>query len=828
MAIHGSDVRTYTGQNLDRIAFPLGGIGAGMICLEGTGALSNVSVRHRPEVYHEPWLFAALHIKGLPGGARILEGPVPSWKPVFPWGNGYGGSATGNGDKLYGLPRWRNASFSSRFPFGTVTLTDQVLPVNVSITGWSPFVPGDSDSASLPVAAMEYALTNRSKRVLELVFSFHSRNFMHMKEGRSGVAALSRGYRMWQEPTRDKPWLAGSCIAEIDGADATVHTRWFRGGWFDTKTMLWNTIAQGQTPRGSSPRNGEGDQGGSIYARLRLRAGETRTVIVRMCWYVPASDIRAGYAGKRNTVTKDTPGYRPWYATRFDSVREAARYWKREYGRLRSETAAFTDCFYDSSLPGEVVEAIGANLSILKSPTVLRQHDGRLWAWEGCRDCWGSCYGSCTHVWNYAQALPHLFPDLERSLRATEFGENQNKEGHQHFRATLPIARAGHGFHAAADGQLGGIMKVYRDWRISADTRWLRALWPKVRTSLDYCIRTWDPRRRGVLEEPHHNTYDIEFWGPDGMCSSFYLGALRAAVLMGRTLGEDADEYERLYARGKAYLEETLFNGEYFEQKVMWKGLNAKDPASEASKGIHQDYSPEALRLLTREGPKYQYGSGCLADGVLGDWLARVCGVGAVLDPTAVRRHLTAVYRHNFTRDLSSHANPQRPSYALGDEAGLVICTWPRGGALSLPFPYATEVWTGIEYQAASHLAMMGERGKALDIVKGARSRYDGRARNPYDEFECGHWYARALASYGLLQGFAGIRYDAVDRTLSVDAPVRQPVRCFIATAGGYGTAVVRDGAAHIEVVRGSIPVDRVVFVRKRSTRRAATRSKRR
>ena len=229
--------------------------------------------------------------------------------------------------------------------------------------------------------------------------------------------------------------------------------------------------------------------------------------------------------------------YRPWYAGRFGSIDEVAGFWSQEYARLREKTARFSKCFYDTTLPPEAIEAVAANLSILKSPTVLRQADGRLWAWEGCGDTWGCCHGSCTHVWNYAQALPHLFPSLERTLRETEFRVSQDARGHQTFRTALPIRPTTHDFHAAADGQLGGILKVYRDWRIGGDTEWLRAIWPGVRTSLDYCIEAWDPRHRGAVEEPHHNTYDIEFWGADGMCTSFYLGALRAAVLMAQRSG---------------------------------------------------------------------------------------------------------------------------------------------------------------------------------------------------------------------------------------------------------------------------------------------------
>jgi hypothetical protein len=414
-------------------------------------------------------------------------------------------------------------------------------------------------------------------------------------------------------------------------------------------------------------------------------------------------------------------------------------------------------------------------------------------------------------VWNYAQAVAHLFPSLERSLRETEFNENQDERGHQNFRARLPIGPVDHGFHAAADGQLGGILKVYREWRISGDTQWLRGLWPKVKKSLDYCIETWDPRHVGLLEEPHHNTYDIEFWGPDGMCTSFYLGALRAAQLMADALGEQYPLYAELLAKGKAKMEKALYNGEYFYQKVVWEGLRAADPVEEAKKGLNQSYTPEALELLSKEGPKYQYGTGCLSDGVLGEWLAQMCGVGGVLDPKKVRSHLLAVFRHNFKSDLSGHVNPQRPTYALNDEAGLLACSWPRGGALSLPFVYSDEVWTGIEYQVASHLMLAGAADKGTTVVKAVRDRYDGRVRNPFNEYECGHWYGRALSSYGMLQGLSGARYDAVDKTLYVDSRARGTTRSFLATASGYGTVQVSGGRASLAVSSGSIDVRRIV-----------------
>ena len=145
-----------------------------------------------------------------------------------------------------------------------------------------------------------------------------------------------------------------------------------------------------------------------------------------------------------------------------------------------------------------------------------------------------------------------LFPALERSLRHTEFCESQNKEGHQNFQCKLAHYNLPtHDFHAAADGQLGGIMKVYREWRISGDNEWLKKMYPMVKTSMDYCISTWDPRHKGVIEEPHHNTYDIEFWGPDGMHTSFYIGALNAISAMGKFLEKMLSKYEQLIGERK-------------------------------------------------------------------------------------------------------------------------------------------------------------------------------------------------------------------------------------------------------------------------------------
>lgn len=948
----------YQKEYLDKIAFPIGGIGAGMFCLEGTGAISHVSLRHYPDVMNEPYTFAAIYVKGVENGAKVLEGQVPTWKLFGPAQSGLG-----RGDKTYGLPRFEEAVFQARFPFATIDLRDKDMPLVAKITGWSPFIPTDADNSSLPVGVLEYQFTNTSDKAIETVFSYNTKNFI---DGQGTIRGVKNGFVL--ESDQNNSGLA----IYVDNAAAVVDHCWFRGAWFDPQTVVWDNIRYGriadkQPVKGVAP-------GASVYVPLTLQPGETKTVKVNFCWYLPDSNLSiggarkvgqaftgmpckgtasgqqpvSGFVGKQllNSFDKGGDGltgiiqspefnigkrylkflvgggsqadrtsvnlvvdgkivetavgnqtetlsetvwdlkpyqgkkafvkvidldvypwghiladqfvltdnrnediynlsststlladfesngwgdwqvvdsseeekqflaneedaeatYRPWYSERFKSLNEVIGYWDANRAMLEKNSRLFSDAFYSSSLPAEVLEAVAANLTILKSPTVLRQWDGRFWAWEGCQDSFGSCHGSCTHVWNYAQALPHLFPSLERTLRETEFRVSQNTEGHQNFRVNLPISAPPHNFHAAADGQLGGIMKVYREWRISGDTQWMKDLFPAVKKSLDYCIRTWDPLHKGCLEEPHHNTYDIEFWGPDGMCTSFYLGALTAFIEMGKELKQPVKEYTALLSKGRKYMETALFDGEYFIQKIQWEGLQAPNPVDVMSFG--GSYSEEALKLLKEEGPKYQYGTGCLSDGILGMWMASVCGLNEVLDNEKVRSHLVAVHKYNLKHDLIDHFNPQRPVYACGKDGGLLLCTWPKGGMLSLPFVYSNEVWTGIEYQVASHLMMKGEVEKGLDIVRECRKRYDGRVRNPFNEIECGHWYARAMASYGMLQGLTGVRYDAVDKTMYIDSKIGD-FKSFISTDTGFGTIEWKQGKPVLNVVYGNIDVKR-------------------
>jgi hypothetical protein len=777
-------------------------MGAGMFTLQGTGSLGNFSLKNKPDINNEPNIFAAVHIKGEGRMTRVLEGRTPAYKVFAAQGGNGHNHGLGLPGKNYGLPRFSGCKFTARFPFASVELSDGRIPLKAVIEGFSPFFPGGADDASLPFGGLAYTLANASGKRLDLVFYFNSANF-------AGPNADTNPIENGFEFRCGQFWLN----AFTDEA-ADVNTAWFRGGWFDSFTSLCGYMDSGASETRAYRDGAANSPGATLSIPFSLEPGESRTVRVFVTWYAPASDLRLlhefedGDAGAGTGAGSGAggpkPTYAPWYSGRFGSVREVNEYVLANYRRLHGESKAFSDCLFGSDLPPEILEAVSANLSILKSPTVLRQTDGRLWGWEGCEDSFGSCAGSCTHVWNYAQAVCNLFPDLERGLRQTEFWDSQNSDGHQAFRASLPIGETSHSFHAAADGQLGGIVKVYREWRISGDTEWLRQIWGRVRQSLDYCIGLWDPSGQGVLKERHHNTYDIEFYGADIMCTSFYLGALLAASRMAEELGDVAGpRYLSLYEKGRKYAEERLYNGEYFAQEPLPGDLQAP-PKPEG------DW-PEAIQAFEAEGPKYQYGAGCISDGAVGAWLAALSGLGDILDAGKVRSHLKSVYRHNFKRSLRAHTNPQRPGYALGGEGGLLLCSWPNGGKPSFPFVYSDEVWTGIEYQVAAHLAMLGCAEEGLEIVRACRRRYAGTARNPFGEYECGHWYARAMSSYSLLRAYSGAFYDGAAKTLFFNPRIEGDFKCFISTAGGYGYVGAKNGAPFVEAWRGAIPVEKII-----------------
>jgi uncharacterized protein (DUF608 family) len=428
--------------------------------------------------------------------------------------------------------------------------------------------------------------------------------------------------------------------------------------------------------------------------------------------------------------------FRNRYAERFADAWAAADYLTASLPRLEPEARLFHDILFSTTLPPFVLDAVSSQMSIIRTTTCFWLEGGGFFGFEGCNDKTGCCPLNCAHVWNYEQSLAFLFPSLERSMRTTDFLNQVKPNGEMAFRTSLPLGSGVYwDFKPAADGQMGRIISLYRDWQFSGDNAFLAKLWPQAKKALEFAWTSWDADKDGLMEGEQHNTYDIEFYGPNSMMGGFYLGALLAGSKMAEAMGDaaSAQQYKDIFEKGRQKYNDLLWNGEYYVQKY--------DQAMEK---------------------KYQYGEGCLSDQVLGQWISMVAGLGRFLPQDRLKTTLASIFRSNFRTDFRDYSNVQR-TYALNDEKGLLLCSWPKGGRPPLPFVYSDEVWTGIEYHVASHLMYEGLLEEGLSIVKAVRDRYDGWRRNPWDEVECGHHYARAMSSWGLLPALSGFSYSGVD-----------------------------------------------------------------
>ncbi|MEQ7005654.1 GH116 family glycosyl-hydrolase [Actinopolymorpha sp. B17G11] len=779
-----------------QLAMPLGGIGTGTVSLGGRGDLRDWEVVNRPAKGFAPkWSFFALRTAPTAGGggdggqvvARALEGPID----LVLYGGGHG-SAVAN----HGLPRFASSEFLAAYPFGQVVLDDPDVPVSVRLQAFNPLVPADTEASGIPVAVLRYVVGNNADHDLDVSLAGTLQNFVGT-DGSDGKPDRNRnvvrqgpfgqGVFLSSEGVDQSAEQWGSLALVALGEDSvSTRTGWADHTWGGELLDFWDDFTtDGQLDE--RPSDNDAPMA-SVAVKRTLTPGETHEFTFLLAWHFP---------NRPDWDRKLTVGN--YYATKYADAWQVAAETAAVLPDLERRTHAFVDALVGSDLPESVKDAALSNLSTLRTQTCFRTADGRFFGWEGCSDDVGCCMGSCTHVWNYEQATPFLFGGMARSLREVEFLYGTADDGRMSFRIQLPLERAlAEPGAAAADGQMGCLVKLYREWRLSGDDELLRTLWPKARKALEFAwIRGgWDADRDGVMEGSQHNTMDVEYFGPNPEIGAWYLAALRACEEMARYLGEEefAATCRDLFQRGSEWIDQHLWNGDYYRHEI-------RPPGSE-------DAIAPGLRLAGIGAkdlvePELQIGDGCLADQLVGQKLAHLCGLGHLLDPAHIRTTFASILRHNRRDTMAGHFNPMR-SYALGDESGLVVASYPRGNRPARPFPYFDEVWTGLEYTAAVGMIFEGMRSEALGVVETVRSRFDGRRRNPFDEAECGHHYVRAMASWGLVPAWTGFAYDGVDRTLRFAAANAEggssPVRWFWSNGDAWGTVDQRPGEAGVDV----------------------------
>ena len=796
----------YTGEYTREISFPLGGIGTGSVGLGGNGRLMDFEIFNRPNKGSLNG-FTHFAIKAIKDGkpiSRVLNGDLEK-DIIGQYSNGkYVGYGFGPSAKtMCGFPHFRNTVFDGEFPIAKINFADEDFPGTVIMTAFNPFIPGDSYNSSIPAAFFEFNVSNTENTALTYRIAFSFGN--PYKKGKNR-AKKSGGVSMLNFKNADADVIDieyGDMTVATDAEKTFVQTYWYRGAWSDAINCYWddfNSTADLRDRTYDAP--GEYDMG-TLEAEITVPAKESGKVRFVLTWNVPNcyNYWTVVYADK----TKQHP-WRNYYSYMFDNSEVSAKYCVDNFESLYLRTLAFKNALHNSTLPPEIIDAASANLSVLKSPTVLRLDDGSVFGWEGCHENEGSCEGTCQHVWNYAYAMCFLFPDLERSIRDIEFKYNTAEDGKMSFRVQLPIGRPMNAHRACLDGQMGAVFKCYREWKLSGDDEWLRGHWDDIKNVLEYAWSDanpdmWDRNKDGVLEGRQHHTLDMELFGPSSWLMSMYMAALMAASEMAKHLGESdkAAEYTSLYEKGCRYIKNELYNGEYFIQKV---DVNDK---SELLDYDDKEYWHKRYWDDEADQMKYQIAEGSSIDQMLGQWHADILGLGNIFDGEQMRKALLSMMKYNYKPTMRDHANPWRV-FSLNDDAGSVICVYPEGSHRPrIPIPYCEETMTGFEYSFAGLLCSRGMVDEGVKVVKAVRDRFDGKARNPWNEFECGSNYARSMASYALIPILSGFEFDLPHGHLGFKPYRDGDFKCIWSVGGAWGEYEISGDRIILRVVEESV-----------------------
>lgn len=800
--LHSSDwpvLKKYDQEHIYKIAMPLGGIGTGTVSLGGRGNLQDWEIMGRPAKGYNPGsgrnnsAFFTLYTETAgKKDLRLLEGPVPFYQY-----EGASGAIATN----HGLPRFSEATFEAAYPFGQVNLSTTQLPVTVKMKAFNPLIPGDVDNSSIPVAVIDFEIRNNSDEAITFGICGTLQNFIG-EDGSEGKAKDNtnsylenngiRGILMTSEGAdRNTDQWGTIALSTPSTGEISYRTAWLPERWGSSILDFWDDLSSD-----GKLENRKDDVSEKPMASLSigntLAARSVVTVRFLLTWNFP------------NRTAWSTEPLKNYYSTKYTDAWDVAVKTNPQLDLLEKKCVQFVEAFCSSDLPDDVKESALFNLSTLRSQTCFRLSDGNFYAWEGCDDKTGCCFGSCTHVWNYETATAFLFGDIAKSMRKVEFSLATKDNGIMSFRVKLPLDNIPDFAKVAADGQMGCIIKLYREWQFSGDENFLRELYPKAVAALSYAwIKGgWDGNQDGVMEGVQHNTMDVEYYGPNPQMTIWYLGALRAMEEMSVYMKdkEMAAKCRRLFLTGSKWTDENLFNGEYYIHRIMVP--DKEDIPSEQLVGMGSaDYG----------NPDYQLGEGCLVDQLVGQYLAHVCGLGYLVKKENVAKTLQSIMKYNYRNDLSDHFNCFR-SYALGNEAALLMASYPKSRPVN-PFPYFTEVMTGFEYAAAIGMLYEGQKENGLKCISNIRNRYDGRKRSPFDEAECGHHYGRAMASWSAVPALTGFHYSAVTNEMKF-SDIKG--RFFWSDGYSYGTADISDEARGakrtitVRVINGTIDIGKI------------------
>jgi len=805
-------IKHYEGRQIEQIAMPVGGIGTGNISIGGNGQWRDVEIMNKPAVgffgaqapKQAPFFMVFTQTPSGEKKIKTLMGPIPLSE--------YAGTE-GSRSPNHGLPRFSKASFDAAYPLGVVNLSDEDMPVSAKVKVFNPFIPGEADASGIPIAVIRYEITNTTGQPLVAAVAGSMDNFIGMDGSVVEISSWNGAIIPQGTKNNRNTFMQNSTVAGIfmtsDSVDInsrawgtialttprpglndslSYRTQFSTKGWNANFTDLWDDFSDDGVFKNLTFPVKSNDPRAALSVRFTLAGHQTKTVVFYLTWHFP---------NRKDWNDKETIGN--YYSTRYENAWDVIEKTVRALPILETKTVDFVSLLAQSDYPQEVKEAALFNSSTLRSQTTFRDKQGLFFGWEGVFPTTGSCYGNCTHVWNYEYASPFLFGSLAMSMRETEYKQALNdSSGLMSFRVSLPFDKSKNWKVAAADGQMGTIMKVYREWQLSGNDQFLKQLYPGVKKALAFAWieNGWDANKDGVMEGCQHNTMDIEYFGPNPEIGFWYLGALKATAAMAHYMKDKDFETTctTLFESGSKWMDENIFNGEFYYQKIQ-PVSDAKAIAAGLTAGMGgKDFA----------NPDFQIGEGCLVDQLVGQNMAFICGLGYLTDSVNVKKALASIWKYNHKNSFNDQFNNMR-SYALGDEAGLIVTAYPDPAKRpAVPLSYGFEAWTGLEYTAATGMLYAGLNSEALQVIWDVRNRYDGIKRNPFNEEECGNHYVRAMASWSTLIAISQFQYSGVEKFFAITA---KPGNYFWSNGSSWGNAVVNGNKVTLTVYHGKLDI---------------------
>jgi len=755
----------YYGENLKQIKFLLGGIGTGNVSVEGTGSITDWEIFNRPSKSNEMYgNFVALRVEQ----KRKVFQKIVARKPFPPFEGSHGFKNI----RMEGYPHFEECIFTNFFPFAIIDFFDRSIGVSVSLNAWSPFIPGDVENSSLPIVIFSYKIKNLTRDKINIFLSFSMMNPV----GTDGTEKLNsyinkcfgqninnfvetenlKGISFTSKKYNEESERYGNLSLFTDAISVSYKNQWKNEGWWDDLKNFWKEFKIGNFEP-VSPKISPDSQTywASLGVNKNLAPKEETDINFYLSWYFPN---RINYWGLDEEVKGKI--LKNYYSIKFSNSMDVIKYFIKNKRYLEEKSKKFAERFFSQSLPESFLNTTSAQLNTLRSNTFFITSDGKFYGFEGCSDNSGCCPLNCTHVHNYDFTVPFLFPSLSISQREVDYLYNTDENGYMAFRTNVPLGIKRWLSLPAADGQMGTILKLYREWKISGDDEFLKKLYPSAKKTIEYAFENWDKNRDGLMEGQQHNTYDIEFYGDNPFTSFIYLAALKVMIEMAEYNSDNnfASFCNEIYQKGQKNIIEKLWNGRYFIQKCSINPV-----------------------------PPYQFLNGCLSMQLLGQFFADTLNLGSLVEEKYINKALFSILKLNFLENFSQHQNYMR-IFAIGEEKGLLVCTWKEGEKPEIPMPYCDEVFTGEEFVIACLLLKRGYYKECLKIINGMDSRYDGIKRNPFNHLECGHHYARGLSGWGLILSYLGFWIDNVKKEIFFNPLLfRKNFSIFFSCGTGWG-----------------------------------------